>query len=68
MKEIKKPKDDRLIISEHLKKRGIKQSWLAARIGVSPSHLHFILKMQRELTPVNLDLIKKALNLNWEQN
>lgn len=56
-------------IIEHLENNGQKMSWLAEKIGVTPGHLHSVLKgegfTKRELTDENREKINTALNTNF---
>lgn len=65
MKEAKKIKDSRLLIAEHLENNGIKPSWLADKLDISPTHMHYILKAERDLTEDNKTAINKILNTNY---
>lgn len=57
--------DTRLAIAAYLEEKGIKPTWLAQKIEVSPTHLHFILKAERDLTEDNLQKINKALDKSF---
>lgn len=56
-------------IVEHLENNGQKLSWLADRIGITPGHLHSVLKgvefTKRELTEENRQKINQALGTNY---
>lgn len=56
-------------IVSHLKDNGQKMSWLADKIGVSPGHLHSVLKgedfVKRELTDENRIKINEVLGTNF---
>lgn len=57
--------DIRSLISDHLDQYGIKRTWLADRIGMSNTNLHFILKMERELSEEKRILINEALGTTF---
>lgn len=66
--EIKKITTEEKIV-KHLEDNGQKNSWLAKKLGCTPTHLHFVLKgnksSKRELTPENLKIINDALKTNF---
>ena len=57
--------DVRTQIADYLKSKGIMQSWLADKADISNTHLHFILKGERELTDENRKAINKALETKF---
>lgn len=63
---IKSPEE---LIVEHLENNGQKLSWLAEKIGLTPGHLHSVLKgvdfTKRELTEENRQKINQALNTDF---
>ncbi len=67
MEKIKLSKEEKIV--KHLEENGIKASWLAEKIGVTSTHLHFILKgnakTKRDLTPENLKIINESLKTNF---
>ena len=66
--EIKKQSPEKKILA-HLLENGQKSSWLAEKIGCSPSHLHFVLKgkkhLKRDLNKENLAIINRVLKTNF---
>lgn len=64
VKELKKL-DDRDLLLAHLKRYGIKQSWLAKQIGISDSHLTLIFQKERILTDENLEKSIQALGTDF---
>lgn len=65
MKDVKKPKDVRLLLASHLEDKGIKPAWLAKKIGISPTHMHYILNGVRLLTDDNKNAINMLLQTNY---
>lgn len=65
MEKVKKVKDVRLLIAEHLEVKGIKSLWLAKKLGISPTHMHYILKADRPLTADNKKAINTLLQTNY---
>lgn len=57
--------DARILIAEHLKEYGTMQNWLSEKTGISNTHLHFILKCERDLTEDNRKKINEALGTNF---
>ena len=57
------------LIVQHLVDNGQKLSWLAAKIGLTPGHLHSVLKgvdyTKRELTEENRRKINAALGTDY---
>jgi len=57
------------LIVEHLDRNGQKLNWLAEKIGLTPGHLHSVLKgegnVKRELTEENKKKINEALGTNY---
>lgn len=58
--------DVRTKIADYLHERGVKKSWLAEKADISDTHLHFILKCERDLTEENLTKINEALETNFK--
>lgn len=58
-------------IVKHLKDNGQKMSWLAYSIGLTPGHLHCILKgegsAKRDLTDENLEKINAKLSMKFKR-
>ena len=52
-------------IAEHIESKGIKKSWIARKIKMSTSHLHFILKGDRLLTDEKKEKINSLLETNF---
>lgn len=59
--------DARDLILQHLRERGIKQSWLASKLGLSNSHLTLTFQKQRDLTKENLKKINSLLGTHFKQ-
>lgn len=57
------------LIVEHMENNGQKLSWLADKIGLTPGHLHSVLKgvefTKRELTEENRKKINSALGTDF---
>lgn len=60
--------DVRLQIAEHLKDKGIKRSWLAAKINRSTTLIAFILSCKADLLDENLENINKALGTSFTKD
>lgn len=58
-------KDPRTEIADYLKDKGIKQTWLADKINMSDTHLHFLLKCERDLTEDNRAKINLILGTQF---
>ncbi len=58
-----------MLIVKHMEDNGQKMSWLASKVGVTPGHLHSVLKgegfVKRELTDENRNKINEALGTNY---
>lgn len=56
--------DARDVINKYISDNGIKQTWVAEQLGISPSHFSLILKKERDLAE------KHRIKLNdiWEQD
>ncbi len=58
-----------MLIVKHMEDNGQKMSWLAGKIGLTPGHLHSVLKgegfTKRELTEENRVKINEALGTNY---
>ena len=67
MEKIKLSKEEKIV--NYLEENGIKASWLANKLGVTSTHLHFILKgnkrTKRDLTLENLKIINEALKTSF---
>jgi DNA-binding Xre family transcriptional regulator len=67
MEKIIKPIEQQIV--DYLFDNGIKNSWLADKLGVTSTHLHFVLKgkknTKRELTADNLAIINTVLKTNF---
>lgn len=59
--------DVRDVICQHLKNKGIKQTWLASQLSVSDTHLTLIFQKQRDLTEDNLRKVNSALGTKFKQ-
>lgn len=57
--------DARDLVLEHLRKFGIKQTWLADKLGISDGHLTLIFQKERDLTESNLEKINDALGTDF---
>jgi predicted XRE-type DNA-binding protein len=57
-------KDVREAINDYIYDNGIKQTWVAEQLGISPSHFSLILKKERELSEKH----RIKLNEIWGQD
>ena len=64
-KQVTEQVDARVAIAEHLKQYGIMQDWLSKKTEISNTHLHFILKCERDLTEENRKKINDALGTGF---
>jgi plasmid maintenance system antidote protein VapI len=53
-------------ITDHMKERGLKYTWLCGKIGISNSHFTNIKKGSKRLTPEINDRINKALGTSFK--
>lgn len=65
MKIVNKKDDPRTKIATHLKGKGIMQKWLAEKVDISPTQLHFILNRERDLSDELRGKINAALETNF---
>ncbi len=65
MAVLKKKLSAQVLIKNHLEKRGIKQSWLCEKTGISKSHMSNLLSERVLFTQENLDKINSILETNF---
>lgn len=60
--------DVRILIREHLEKKGIMRKWLADKCECTSSHLKYVFDCERKLTDEMLAKINAALETNFVKN